>query len=268
MNALLESLHENFLEVNSSEIAVLYKATNENYKKSYDLVKSSFKKIDFIEEEDFWSDLNSILSLTKPTDNLTMFLVDDIIFKNKFSLKEKQFDAIQKYNETVSLSLRLDKNIETCYATGKTSFCPKFTKGMFWNWRQRIYRDTDWGYPMSLDGNVFRNDSICSFLQALKYKNPNTLEAAMATAAENNFAIPTITLCFPEGSKLFNVPVNRVQNEYKNKFEESPDMSEESLNDIFLKGFKINWKLFQGIKNNTVHYPVKFEFITREENKC
>ena len=46
-----------------------------------------------------------------------------------------------------------------------------------WHW---MGMEGDWGYPMSLDGHIFRTAEIAPLLEHLDYRNPNVLEAALA----------------------------------------------------------------------------------------
>jgi hypothetical protein len=260
LDATIRSFKENCLEANACGVYVLYTSSSEEYEKGYLVAKRKHKSVDFIKESDFWLDLNSIMKLGVPNDNLVMFLVDDIVFKDKFSLRDKQFLMLQKYNEVVSLSLRLWNGITSCYATGVKNTIPAFSKGCAWNWRNDNLKNNDWGYPMSVDGNVFRYDSMKSFLEALNFKSPNTLEATMHQIAVGNKTIPTVMLCYPQGSKLFNIPANRVQNSHNNRFEDNSLFDQKIMNDKFLAGEQVSLSPFKTVKNDTVHFPCEYVF--------
>ena len=72
-------------------------------------------------------------------------------------------------------------------------------------------------------------------------------------------AIPTVMLCYPGGSKLLNVPANRVQNTHNNRFENGL-FDQKMMNDKFLTGEQIAISPFRTIKNDTVHFPVEYVF--------
>jgi hypothetical protein len=88
------------------------------------------------------------------------------------------------------------------------------------------------------------------------FNNPNTLEAVLDSA---KYTINSQYLCCnPEGPRLINIPANRVQDTYENRFMNS--ITAEELNDRFLNGKQIDVDMYDGMKPNTVHVPIEFKY--------
>ncbi len=87
----------------------------------------------------------------------------------------------------------------------------------------------------------------------MNFVNPNTMEDALNRPAVR----PHFMACY-QTPKLFNVPANRVQDQYKNRVENS--YSTEELNKMFLDGKRVDLKNVLKLNNDAVHYPIDFEF--------
>jgi len=185
-----------------------------------------------------------------------MFLVDDIIFVNDISTNDKQFGLIRNNTLMLGLSLRLHNGVTHCYATNEDTKVPKFVKGCVWSWRGC---QGDWGYPMSVDGNIYNTDFIKRLVDTTNYNNPNTFEVALDMASKHP-ETPAYMCCYPGGPRLINIPANRVQQQYKNRF--AKGYSPEELNEKYLEGSVIDISSYEGIKPNTVHVPVAIEFTS------
>src|SRR5438093_12235405 len=110
----------------------------------------------------------------------------------------------------------------------------------------------DWGYPMSLDGHVFRTAEIRPLLERLDYVNPNALEAALAAAPLPH---PKVT-CF-DVARIVNVPDNRVQDTARNRHAGgSPAL----LAGGFLAGRRLDLEPFDGLRAPSVHHEMPLRF--------
>jgi hypothetical protein len=156
--------------------------------------------------------------------------------------------------DVLTTSLRLGTNIRYCYALDNFINHPKFVRKAddicVWNYAGA---EGDWGYPYSLDGNVYKTTHIKSVLERVNFSNPNFLEASLNNI---NFG-PQYIVCYPQ-PKLFNAPMNRVQNTFQNRHENG--ISPEQLNTMFLDGKRIKIDNIMLVDNDAVHYPVEFEF--------
>lgn len=261
LEALLRSMKKNLSEFDSSNISVIWKA-DKGYASGYTKVKNLYPSVNFIMEKsgEFKQQTLECMSESN-TEILTMFLVDDIIFKLPFSFMDKPFTDMQylSNHKYLCVSLRLDPSITHCYATNKSQQPPSTLP--VWNWKEH---QGDWGYPMSLDGNVYMTSFIKKIVRSLEFSNPNDLEAKLDNFARTNSQIMHYAMLCYDRSKLLNVPANRVQHVYQNRSEESFDTK--TLNDLFCKENKvIDIRDFAGINNRSCHHPMTYTFVEREE---
>lgn len=248
LDALLRSILNNFLI--SNRIIVVYTYSNNKFKKGYDFLISkkylNQLKVTFIKEQNFMNDVLNCLN--KINSKFIIFMVDDNIIKQKFDEIEI-FNTLLQHQQILCCSLRLGKNINYCYALNMTTKIP-IDDNLIWNWKNQ---PGDWGYPMSLDGHIFRTSDFLPYIQKLYFTGPNYLEGMMALNPINK---PYMT-CF-EISKIINIPANRVQNIVSNRNESS--ISSNALNNLFLIKQQIKLQKIYSINNNSCHFPISFEF--------
>lgn len=212
--------------------------------------------IQLIKETSFQADVIKSINEKFP---LTMFLVDDILFKDYFSLSDKEIQTTLKNPQILATSLRLYEKISHCYATNTPSKVPSFVKGNVWKWKDA---EGDWGYPYSVDGNVYRTKDILTLLSSLTFTNPNVLEAALSTNTQTGRP-PEYLCCYRESSKLINIPANLVQGTYRNRHANS--YTAEELNTRYLNGELISHleTTAQAQNNTTVHIELPFVWRKR-----
>ena len=250
LELLLRSMKEYFIDFESCDIKILYTYSNENYRKGYDMVKKIYNNILYKKEKSFKSDLIGLISKDKP---YTMFLVDDIIFKEFFDIQSLK--NITK--NVICLSLRLHPNLTYCYALqSKMDSRPNFKKennivSYYWEGSQYF----DYSYPMSVDGHIFLTNDIYSKILNLSYNSPNTLEGAIAS---NHIQGKNNMMCF-EKSILFNNPCNKVQKD--SAINPSGSISPVYLNGMFLDGYRIDLEPYRGFENISCHQEVDIRLI-------
>ena len=251
----LASFYDKFICLDP-KVTVLWKATTDEFKKGYLKTQKIFlgkKNLIWQEEEDFYSQLTN--TIQNSTANFIMFLVDDDIFVNTVSIDDKQFEFLDKNQSMIAVSLRLHKGVTHCYATNKNSSVPNFVKNIVWAWAGK---EGDWGYPMSVDGNVYKTDIMKNIASVIRYKNPNTFESMLEAVSKQN-GFPQYLCCYTEGPRLINIPVNIVQTQYNNRF--TGELSTEQINTKYLSGQTIDYKSYSGIQATSVHVPVELKFI-------
>lgn len=259
LDALLRSLKKNFAEYDSSNVSVIWKG-DKGFKGGYTKIKNKFPEVNMISEDNFKQQTLGCIDEVQP---YTMFLVDDILFKMPFSEQDREFKSLGFNNMSLCVSLRLDKNISVCYATNKPQRVPQVSDKMpLWKWTD--YPEGDWGYPMSLDGNVYETKVIKKIIRGLEFSHPNDLESKMHMYAMANVSIlPKHMTCYYERSRLFNVPANRVQDVAKNRVENSYDVVD--LNNKYMKEkLVIDISELDAVSNNSCHHPFEYTFIEEE----
>lgn len=257
LELLLRSYKKYFKEATKANTTIIYKASNEDFLAGYKKVKQLHPEFNYIRETNF---RQNVIESIKPENQCVMFLVDDIVFKSEFSLNDKIFSLLPDNFYMLAISLRLHKGINHCYATGRPSSVPLLKKEiedeyLVWEWKGA---EGDWGYGLSVDGNVYQTKMIQIILSQIQFSNPNELEAVLNNPQANQ--APGYVTCYDGPSKLLNIPANKVQNVFNNRCEDS--WSVEELNRKFLDGQIISLENIETITdNNTVHFPVEYKFI-------
>ncbi len=262
LELLLRSFKRFFLDWNQANVTVIYKVTGGGTKENplyqgYKLCEQLHPEFNYLPEDMCESFKQATLNAVNVENPLTMFLVDDIVFKSPMSLSDEEFAVTFAGDPNVlCLSLRLYEGINYCYPIGKSVSVPSsvLSGENTWNW---VGQEGDWGYPLSLDGHVFTTETIRPFLENLEYKNPNTLEASMSINTELVQNAPLMA-CYRANSKLLNVPANRVQDTFNNRVGNL--VTVEELNEKFLSKQRISLEPFIECKNNAPHVELSYAF--------
>lgn len=244
LDLLLRSMKKFFIDWNKNKVYILYTYSNNEFGYGYEIAKSNHSDITYIKEKNFKNDLISLIS---DREEHTVFFVDDNVFKNKFSIEDKEF-SYMKRDDVLCLSLRLHPNLNYCYPAAIKMNVPIMIDKNLFDWRRK---DGDYGYPMSLDGHIFRTSDIKSRIVNLNYKNPNSLESNLAATP-----IPRPLMIMYEDSKIINIPVNRVQT-FNNNIHGNIDAK--TINDLYLKGKRISMDNIVGFKNISCHQEIELK---------
>ena len=250
LDLFLRSIKLYFKEFSQYKINILYTYSDDRFKEGYEKL---FKihddsNINYIKETDKFK--IHVLNLLNPENPYTAFFVDDIVFKNTFTLDCKQFKLFTLDDNILTLSLRLHPYLTYCYAARVRMSPPNFDSNLLYKW----YGTTgDYGYPMSLDFNFFRTSDISILTKALSFNNPNSYESMLACYPLNR---PKM-ICF-EQSVIVNNPINKVQT-FNNNFH--GNITAEYLNDKFLEGYMIDLYDFKELKNTSCHQEIPIKLI-------
>jgi hypothetical protein len=248
LELLLRSI-ETFVDAwRTMTISILYTASDERFAAGYERTEAAHPDFRYVREVDEGFKRQTMATLD-PDLRLSGFLVDDDVFKAPFAAESPECDYLRNRAEVTFVSLRLGPEIKRSYTlaqvTGRPSFWPLRVRT--WSWRRAR---GDWGYPMSLDGHLFRTTELLGRLETLSFASPNTLEGELARQPLNG----TKGVCF-DRARLVNVPANRVQEEIANR---SADVAPAVINDRFLDGERIALEPFVGLRNDAPHYELDF----------
>jgi hypothetical protein len=112
--------------------------------------------------------------------------------------------------------------------------------------------DGDYGYPMSLDGHIFRTEDIALYLKDGDYSNPNLLESIMAGSPIKRQKM----ICYNQ-SVIMNNPLNKVQTLNNNIH---GNITAEVLNNKWLNGERIKLDTFVGFNNISCHQEIALQY--------
>lgn len=181
----------------------------------------------------------------------TCFLVDDMQFIDTFIAAGREWFEFVSNPDIVCLSLRLHPGITYSYTKQRPIHPPElyeFSPIMnIWPWAGY---DSYWGYPMSLDGHIFKTEDIKPIIEDIEFSNPNELEGQLALHPINK----PLMMCYDK-AKVVNYPFNIVQDVCENRH---MNISAELLNESFAMGHRI--KLMQPTNHNSCHVEQYPEF--------
>ena len=257
--ALLESVQKYLKSV--QETHIIYRASNEQFDRGYELVKQNFKNIHYHKQganptHDFKQ--LTLKAAFESSSSYIIFAVDDIVLKQEVDLAACM-SALEKYNG-YGFYLRLGTNLDNCYSWGSaTQPLPPMKQEeetiFSWHFNQGKY---DWIYPHTVDMTLYRKKDIESDLRVYTYHSPNKLEDIWNLRAR---AILTKKgLCY-KTSKIVNMPLNRVQHDYNNRA--MKEWSPESLLQKLLAGQKMDIAPLYCVNNRAAHMEYSPTFVNR-----
>jgi glycosyltransferase involved in cell wall biosynthesis len=126
-----------------------------------------------------------------------------------------------------------------------------------WQWASA---QDDFGYPLELSSSVYRVADISDLLARLRYRNPNTLEAAMAAIA-GRFRGTHPRLISYETSVAFCAPLNLVQSVTPNRVGSNPQYSAAALANMFDRGRRIDVNAYSGMVPIACHQEIELKLV-------
>ena len=255
LHGLLKSLSKKV--ENLSGVHIIYNAETEEYLKAYNEVFCQFDSIITTSVNDS-SGFKKVLleTLGKVKENRVFFLVDDILFTRNFNLNNlKDIDPLREV-----FSLRLGEGISYCYMLQKdqplpNNFSRQNDRGN-WTWSNG---ESDWKYPLSVDGHVFSLEEIKIMTSSLEFKAPNTFEEQLQNF--NSSFLSRKGVCNLD-SILFNNPCNMVQSELTDNMSGDSNDPKELL-DRWNNGFELDLEPYLNLKNKGVHEELPLYFKKR-----
>lgn len=255
LESTIRSMKKFLVDWQKHKVVVLYRSTNEKFKQGYDIVKNIHPDITYIEEINFRVNMDFILDNYK-SDYLTT-VCDDDIWKSPFDVESNDFKVFD-LNEPKGIccfSLRLHPRIIKCHPMGNTDTPPpqifKHENPYIWNW---VGLKGDWGYPMSVDGHIFKYDYLSSLLMRRDILSVSHIEVIISQLS------PSQTkpyMACSNKSALFNIPLNAIQEICKNI---NMGVTVDYLNERFLKGDRIDIDKYIDFDNVSPHQEVEIKW--------
>ncbi len=259
LSALLSSYFEKVK--NPCALHVLYGVSSIEYEDAYARVRSIYSNRDvtFHNESDFREDLIALLESIK--EEKVFFLVDDMVFIRSLDMDDFLSVDLMDYIP----SLRLGMNLERCYTADAKQKRPEMKRygaklvgesRFQWQWEDGIY---DWGYPLSVDGNLFKAQEVLVMAKIAVYSAPNSFEKSL------QWFMPAFIkrrgVCF-ERSIVVNIPFNKVQTENDNF---SGNVSQEMFLEYWQKGYEIDVDKYYGVDNISAHQELPLYLVKRND---
>ncbi len=250
LHSLLNSIDNNFININNSKKIILFYPSKKKFMKNYKILSKIKKNYIFIKQKNFKKDLLRILNLIN-TDKI-MFLTDDNIAIQKLNFKNLKKINSLKY----LLSLRMGKNIDYSFNLQKQISSPyfkKFNEYYLFKWTHN-YENGEWSDPCSLDGHIYNTSEIKKIFSIISFFSPNTLENEFKLF--NSFFYLKKGLCFKNPS-IHNLSINRVQKDFINR---SGNVDIDYLLEQWKKKKILDYKLLKSSKINSTHSMQSLKF--------
>ena len=227
LDALLRSMQDNMMVLCTKK--VLYSCSSKDYESGYDILKNIHKDVLFVEEADFY--MNTVELSIDLSEDFLLWMVDDCIMKNKLEYDStlKRFEEDQNVG-IYNLRLTPSTKRMTDWPEDKERPLPTFLSDNTWEWRRAI--DEDWGYPMTMDGHMYKTKDMQKYLPQISFGPPPSFDCTMWQKPLNT----KLMICNNQQKILGFVP-NRVQTGWPNRF---GNISIEQMNSMWLSGKQIN----------------------------
>jgi len=260
LSLLLQSIQDNFKEI--SEVSIIYTYSNDQFKLGYDKLINTYASnknltVTWIKESEFKP---QVLAMLKSfSGEYIIGFVDDcvVIRQPNISL------LLQAYTDDVTcVSLRMSKQLTYSHSAGIKVTTPSFCEEkdfLKWDWRSSDPRG-EWGYPHAVDSHIYKREYFTKIVNTLNFEHPNALEGQMngKRTSEKPMMVSDLHTC------LMTVPNNLTQRGYT-PHGTNEEFSLTTLNDKYLKGYKIDTKNFYGHTPTSVHEERDYSLILEDK---
>jgi hypothetical protein len=182
LDALLQTIkkYTPFVDLN-----VIYTYSSEEFYKGYETLKKDYPNVNFQKESIFKNDILNILN-GAASKYMCFFSDDDLFFgKMKFPINLSGSGSFELPDDVMCFSSRLGENCVYCFNFNKKQQYKGEIVGDYlsWNWTEGEW---DFGYPMSIDGHIFRTGDIKNLLSSIEFKDPFQLENNLTIEIRRN----------------------------------------------------------------------------------
>jgi len=244
-------------------ISVLYYSSTPDFQRGYETTKEYHQKVNWIQQDSYY---HNIIELLEESIGLTSFFTDDDILYGEIPYSNNQMESIFSELDilgTFSLRLGLNTYIQDPYlgshAIKPTSeFHQLDEKAILWRWID-CPSYGNFGYPLSVDGHLFRTTEIKRILSECRFNNPNQQEVAMQLHLNK---LPILAAAFNK-SVVVNTPLNRVQETCLNRAGEFFGQSSEEMNQKYLEGYRLNFDSIDFSDIIGCHQELKINWIMK-----
>ncbi len=258
LDILLNSL-KRLSKLEIDKVVVLYKASNPQYLDGYCKLSEYHKNIKWVYDDNFYEDFFRALD---ECDEYVLGLTDDTYVYRECPFTLKEFKDVWAYdNLCMSLRLGLNTIVQDIENPSKLLRVPldntiSFPSGTFyeWNWQKESI-DYNTGYPISLDGHIYRKDVLTNLSKAVEFKNLREWEGNLVYYTRDSVKSLDKMFCW-EKSLTVNIPINMVQPPYIEKV--SPfSIHPMKMNQLFLDGERFDIDLTDDIIGSHQYLPLK-----------
>jgi hypothetical protein len=260
LDATIRSLQANCDDLGAADLRVLHVASAPAYAAGYHILANEHPGVVFCRESDFKADLVGLVN------GLTyiLFVVDDTLFVGPLSLAQAT-RVLDEDAACLGFSFRLGRNTTYCYTLDKPQRLPAFEEPspgfLTFDWTDAEH---DFGYPLEVSSSMYRTSDMLPLLVELDYRNPNTLESALAQHVDLFRKTRPRLACYAQ-SVAFSVPANLVQTAWRNRVDGNPSLTAGALADAYARGQRLDVERYRGFVANACHQELEFAFTQRSD---
>lgn len=268
LELLLRSWSEQAPEWPQFAVSVLYKSSDSECDRGYDIVRRAYPSVFFQVEDGSRTFNGHVLALIEREEReLFHFLADELVFIRSYRTSDEPFQLLRRRPEIAAVALRMSPRITFAQPINLPTPPPPL-RARVWSvkqrprWLERITRLAgihsargDWRLQLNVDGNVLRYPALRSHFRTLPLiSNLNRLETVFL---ENPLPQPYL-VCYPE-ARLINLAMNRV--DPYSSYPHGGHTAEE-FNRRFLAGERLSYNRLVGLQHNACHIVVEPEWFT------
>lgn len=251
LRLLLDSIKKNAEGI--FKISVIYTFSSDGFGRGYEKLISETvgDGISWIRESNFKQDV--LKALDSGMEHTCFFTDDDVMFGQ---VSESEMVGALSDQDVLCFSMRLGKNTNFCYtmnAENKLLEAEEIGGTIKFDWSMH---GTDYGYPLSVDGHVFRTNEITKMTKGIPFSNPNTYEANLQMFRSH----PRRKMVAYVRSALVGVPANKVQSVFENRSGEKYGFSVSELNDRYVSGEFIDYDGIDFSEIRGCHQEIEYQF--------
>ncbi len=227
--------------------ALLWTATEDRFREGYGPGRSGRVYATETPVGDFNRRLRKCVEkAAKTNDKITFFCDDDVMYR----VDHGHGQILDWDPEVLCFSLRL----------GSENSRARPARFPLWYWPG--LEPTDFGFPGSIDGHTFRARDVVEMLGGDYIENPTQLETILAHRVDMFRESKPKMACYPL-QRIVGVPVNRVSPDSGVVFGERYPQPVEFLNDLYMKGKRINLAAldFSGVSG--CHHELLYQWAAR-----
>lgn len=240
------------------DITVIYDTSSKAFKDGYDKLEKEYSDIKYIYQEG--RPLKQLVLQSFDKSPYICFICDDeIIYR---PVKEQDIVTALSDIDIICFAFGRGLNNVKSYMMGIDNPMHNYEEEgniIKWNWTTHRAEN---GYPLAVSGHIFRTPEILSMIKKIEFVSPNKFEAALQNF---NRDITRHKMAAYKHSVLINVPINRVQTDYKNEFGREVFVEITELNDRYLKGYAIDLNKLDFSNIEDFHKEVK-PYFTKIKN--
>lgn len=194
------------------------------------------------------------------------FMCDDGILYQPLPEEPTWGWRMRTADEVLCVSLRLGQNTWECYPSNHvnakpSAFTGKINESLVWRWtlEPRFPGESDFGYPGSIDGHIFRTADVRRMLDGKSFPNPTALECALYDGCNELSDERPFMACYPHSVYVGN-PINRVSEQSGVRYGESYPVTADECNQRFLAGERIDLEALDFSHVNGAHTEIELKW--------